>query len=165
MDWPVIISILIVVGLAFVLWRVAENPSEGVELQSEGIATRHWRCPKCDAVNLLDVHECACGHELSAVIQPETSEDTAGAKWRIWGILFALCGAGGVVYSFFMSTTVETYIPTSILSADETSQVVNLGLLFDKGSVIVFGLFGFGLGVFCIAVGSILDAIQRKSEV
>lgn len=102
--------------------------------------------------------------------EAQTSEDGAPVKvstahetWRIWGFVLTFCGIAGFTFAMFMKITVESYTPPSIVGSGGTSDIVNLGLMFDKGTVIATSLTALGLGVFCLAVSSILLAIRSTS--
>lgn len=74
-------------------------------------------------------------------------------SWRMSGWTFALVGAIALTLSLFMGTTVEPGGPYG------GEQVVNLDLQFHKGLAIGGSLFAIGLGVFCLGVAAILEAI------
>lgn len=60
-----------------------------------------------------------------------------------------------------MGTSVETFSDAAA-SAYMPSSVVNLDLLFRKGVTIAASLFAIGLGIFSVAVGSIIGAVSAR---
>lgn len=89
---------------------------------------------------------------------PELSAATSSPadSWRMSGWTFALIGVIALTLSLFMGTTLGTGGPYG------GGEVVNLDLQFHKGLAIGGSLFAIGLGVFCLGVGSILEAIGRS---
>ena len=81
-----------------------------------------------------------------------------GEGWRNIGSLFIVLGGFGMALSLFMKTSVET------LGVYGASDVVNLGLMFNKGVAIAVSLSAIGLGVFCVAVGAIVRAIASRAS-
>lgn len=108
-------------------------------------------CPICGADAPADAAQCACGHTFATpnVAGPAERWDFAGRAFVGLGLL-CLC------LSLLIGTTVETGGPYG------GGQVVNLDLQFYKRLAIDGSLFAIGLGVFCLGVGSILEAIGRK---
>ncbi|MBL9067813.1 MAG: hypothetical protein JNN10_16145 [Sphingopyxis sp.] len=130
------------------------------------MTTETKSCPLCGTDAPLDADQCHCGYTFASAKggsdpvdwSPEMSAATSslGDSWRMSGWTFALVGVVALVLSLFMGTTVDTGGPYG------GGEVVNLDLQFHKGLAIGGSLFAIGLGVFCLAVGSILDAISRK---
>lgn len=88
----------------------------------------------------------------------EPGSASLGASWRSFGVLSVVLGAAAVVFGIFMKTSVSA---PSLYGSDE---VVNLGLQQTQALVFIGGLFGVGLGVFCLAVGAILNAMSRQGS-
>lgn len=99
--------------------------------------------------------DALAGDPEAPVAQEEDSK--GGEGWRNIGSLFIVLGGLGMALSLFMKTSVET------VGLYGASDVVNLGLMFNKGVSIAVSLFAIGLGVFCVAVGAIVRAIARQS--
>lgn len=123
-------------------------------------------CPLCGTDAPLDTERCQCGYMFASAngggdpvewtpgMSAATSSPTD--SWRMSGWAFALVGLIALTLSLFMGTTVESGGPFG------GGEVVNLDLQFHKGLAIGGSLFAIGLGVFCLGVGSILEAITRK---
>lgn len=95
-----------------------------------------------------------------AATEPE--DRTAGA-WKPVGWVLTLLGALGAFLSFNMETTIEHYAPPTEFTAGGASQIANLDLMFQKGVAVATSLSAIGIGVFCLAVGSILNAIHQRA--
>lgn len=123
-------------------------------------------CPLCGTDAALDADKCLCGYAFASAKggsdpvdwSPEMSAATSSPadSWRMSGWTFALVGVVALVLSLFMGTTVNTGGPYG------GGEVVNLDLQFHKGLAIGGSLFAIGLGVFCLGVGAVLTAIERK---
>ena len=94
-------------------------------------------------------------------ISTEATARRAGA-WSAWGWSLAIFGSIGAAVSLTMKTTVEHFTPSTILGPGGSSEVVNLDLMFHKGVAIAASLSAIGIGVFCIAVGAIINAIYSR---
>lgn len=85
----------------------------------------------------------------------EPTPSAPGDTWRSSGWILVVLGGIGVIATFLMDTTVPT-------DSFGDGAVVNFGLLSQQGLILDVSLFAIGLGVFCLGVGSILEAISRK---
>lgn len=96
---------------------------------------------------------------------PAISANSPYEIWRIWGLLLTIGGGAGFAFSLLMETTVESYA-SGILGSGGSSSIVNIGLLFQKGTALAASLSAIGIGVFCLAVSAILLAIDglRRGE-
>lgn len=89
------------------------------------------------------------------VLDWEPTPSAPGDTWRSSGWILIVLGAIGFIAAFVMDTSV----PTDSYGSDS---VVNFGLLSHQGLILDVGLFAIGLGVFCLGVGAILEALGRK---
>jgi len=130
--------------------------AEAIEIKS---------CPMCGNDAPAAAPRCTCGYVFSsaqptgtAVVDVGMSPDEPGDGWRAVGWFFAAAGAIGLVFSFYMDTTVEA---PGIYGSTE---VVNLGLQFNKGLAVIGSLFGIMAGLLCLGVGAIVAAINQASR-
>lgn len=65
-------------------------------------------------------------------------------------------GVVALIFSLMMGTSVETASPFG------GGEVVNIDLQFQKGLAVGGSLFAIGLGIFCVAIGSVLQAINAS---
>ncbi|MBU7588312.1 MAG: hypothetical protein KAF42_03765 [Sphingopyxis terrae] len=92
------------------------------------------------------------------------SSDVPGSGWQLAGWALSVIGLIALVSSLYMQTTVETYAPPSSFSVGGSSEIVNLDLLFRKGVAVACSLASVAIGIFCLAVGSILAAINPPAR-
>lgn len=95
----------------------------------------------------------------AAPMQADPVDTTA---WRVWGLLLIFGGVAGFGIALMMSTTVDAFGSAGVL-AGRPAEIVNLGLLFNKGVAIAASLSAFGLGVFCFGVGAIVASLRARS--
>lgn len=86
-----------------------------------------------------------------------TPNAVTNGSWHAFGVVAVFVGAGAFAFSLFMKTSVSA--PGMFGGSDE---VVNIGLQHQQGMLFNGGLFAIGLGVFCIAVGAIINAISSR---
>lgn len=77
-----------------------------------------------------------------------------GGTWHLSGLLIGFCGFVGFVLGILMPVTVSANFGSEL-----DSEVVNLGLLFNKAATLATSLAAIGIGVFCLAVAAILNTI------
>ena len=109
-------------------------------------------CPMCGADAPADAVQCECGHTFAT-----QDGDGPAERWDFAGRTFVGIGLLCLCLSLLIGTTVGTGGPYG------GGEVVNLDLQFYKGLAIDGSLFAIGLGVFCLAISSILEAIGRKN--
>lgn len=97
----------------------------------------------------------------TSTADPVSQPGSSGENWRVWGWILAAGGAIGLGFALFMPIAVETYVP-SVLGGGGRSDVVNIGLIFQKGVAIAGSLSAIALGVFCLAVGAIIAAMGER---
>lgn len=164
-----ILAVVVTVSIGIVIYLATNGKDPGAEYRET--ANRRL-CPMCGAERGEGVTQCECGYVYQTVMtsdpapvatpSPSVREDRApGEGWTIWGWLLAIGGLVGLAISLSMKMSVETYTPSSILGPGGSSDVVNLGLMFNKGVAVACSLSAIGLGVFCFAVAAILKAIGR----
>ncbi|MGV1682952.1 hypothetical protein [Sphingopyxis sp. NJF-3] len=85
---------------------------------------------------------------------------TPGGGWSMTGWTVAVCGSIGLALALTMKSTVETYMPSTVLGPAGSSEVANLDLMFQKGVAVAGSLSAVGVGVFCIAVSAIIKTIR-----
>lgn len=119
-------------------------------------------CPMCGTDAAGDAARCQCGYYFAASKPTDAVEWTpemggtqsAGDNWRTWGMVLTGVGVIGAVLSAFMEISVSSY----------DSDVVNLGLMFNKGAALAGSLFVIGLGVLCMGIGAIVAAIAQSAD-
>lgn len=132
------VSIAGIAALAFVIWMVVKAPK--VEMPSAA-------------------HE---SHESADVVASSAPVRGGGENWRVVGWILSAVGTIGLVVGFSMKTSVETFAPSTAYSAGGSQDIINLGLLFNKGATMAVSLSAIGIGVFCIGVGAIIANIRRE---
>lgn len=92
---------------------------------------------------------------------PMQADPVDTTEWRVWGLLLIFGGVAGFGIALMMSTTVDAFGSAGVL-AGGPAEIVNLGLLFNKGVAIAASLSAIGLGVFCLGVGAIVSALRAR---
>lgn len=174
MSIGVWVSIVGIGALALVIYfLVVASPSEEDKRQADAIVRKRWSCPQCHELNDLEAEACGCGSARpgtatpaapTSSLIPTTAPGGAGEPWRLWGWVLTLTGGAGLGVSLFLKTSVQTYVPASVLGDGGTSEVVNLDLLFQKGVAIAGSLTAIGLGLFCVGVSAIVVAIENAGK-
>lgn len=130
-------------------------------------------CPMCGADAPADAAQCECGYTFSSAAAAQgtaridsehRSSDVPGSGWQLAGWALSVLGLIALVSSLYMQTTVETYTPSTSFSVGGSSEIVNLDLLFRKGVAVACSLAAVGSGIFCLAIGSIIAAINQPSH-
>ena len=93
---------------------------------------------------------------------PMQADPVDATAWRVWGLLLIFGGVAGFGIALMMSTTIDAFGSAGVL-AGGPAEIVNLGLLFNKGVAIAASLSAIGLGVFCLGVGAIVSALRARS--
>jgi len=134
------IATVIFGALGFIIWIAFRTPEEQGKPPAHGEAA-----PQATA-------------EIPVGQQPK-----AGGAWTATGWTIATCGAVALALAISMKSTVEAYTPSTILGPGGQSEVANLDLMFQKGVAVAGSLTALGIGVFCIAVGAIINAISSRN--
>lgn len=166
-EWVLpVIAVAVILGVIYV--AVKETDSGAIYR----VEPSRTACPMCGTERPDGAEACECGYVFQTDAQSEAGSVSSaavnrpvadpGSGWSVWGWIMTLGGLGGLVVGLFMKMSVETYTPSSILGPGGSSDVVNLGLMFNKGVVVACSLSAIGLGVFCFAVGAVLRAIGGR---
>lgn len=168
MDNVFWLSIILTFFLIGAIWFVIANETKALAADTAQSASRS--CPQCGADAPDEITTCECGYAFTTSAPAATEIEAAStradpvdiAAWRLWGLVLILGGVAGFGVALMMSTTVAAYGAASILGGG-SSEVVNLGLLFNKGVAIAASLAAIGLGVFCLGVSAIVASLRARS--
>ncbi len=126
--------------------------SETIEIKS---------CPMCGNDAPAPAPRCTCGYVFSSTQpieavewEPDASSGEPGDGWRNAGSILAVIGAIALAYGLFSGISVD--------AGYGYDDVVNLGLMFEKGAIIACGLTALTMGTLCLGVGAIVKAIGRN---
>lgn len=118
-------------------------------------------CPMCGNDAPASAPSCTCGYVFSSAQpteavewEPSTTSGRTGDGWQTGGAVLSGIGAIGFAISLLMGITVD--------GGYGGDDIVNLGLMFQKGFVAASSLAALSLGIFCLGVGAVLKAIGRK---
>lgn len=87
----------------------------------------------------------------------DQSASLSGSNWQSGGLVTALSGAAATCYGILMKTSVP--MPGMFGGTDEVS---NISLQQSQRMWFDGGLTLLGIGVFCIAVGAVINALGAK---
>lgn len=154
------ISVVGIGVLALVFFLLVAKPSEEDKRQAEEITRRQSISPGSEPEQAAAVSGAGQAPSSTAV----AGQNLASEPWRMWGWVLTAIGGLGLGFSLFLKTSIETYVPPTLLGSGGTSEVVNLDLLFQKGVAIAGSLTAIGVGIFCIAVSAIVGAIENAGK-
>lgn len=106
-----------------------------------------------------DAPTCLCGYRFSSHdavdwAPADATPTVPGDGWQMAGWALTVLGGLGVVVSYFLDISVD--------GGYGNDDIVNLGLMFEKGFIAACSLSALGLGVFSLGVGAIVKAIGRQ---
>jgi len=117
-------------------------------------------CPMCSTDAEADAPTCLCGYRFSSHdavdwTPADATPTVPGDGWTMAGWALVALGAIGVAMGFFSGISVD--------GGYGNDDIVNLGLMFEKGVVLACGLSAVTVGTLCLGIGAIVKAIGRNS--
>jgi hypothetical protein len=120
-------------------------------------------CPMCGTDAPAGAEKCPCGYGFVAAKgatgavewEPGVDSGAPGDGWQTAGKVLTIIGGLGLAFGLFSGISVD--------GGYGNNDIVNLGLMFEKGMILACSLSALTLGTLCLGVGAIVKAIGQKS--